>query len=273
MHVKNAVFASVSTFVVSLALVAVLGVGDALAAPKADDVDFTIVSYNIKRGRGMDGKRDLTRTGGVIAREKPRFVGVQEIDMNRPGMKNPDSCGILEKVTGLHATFSKAIDLAGEYGVAALSKEKPLGVKRLLFPGGKEQRTFVILELEDCWFGTTHLGRNRKKREASIDEIEKLVKECAAKKPVFICGDWNSTPASPTLEHIRKFATILSPTDASTISACIKDEKGPNHKHCIDYIAVDNAHAAQFEAVNPRVIQDDVTSDHMPVAVGIRRRK
>ena len=101
MHVKNAVVASVSTFVVSLALVALTGAGEAFAAPKADDVDFTIVSYNIKRGRGMDGKRDLTRTGGVIAKEKPRFVGIQEIDMNRPGMKNPDSCGILEKATGL----------------------------------------------------------------------------------------------------------------------------------------------------------------------------
>ena len=39
----------------------------------------------------------------------------------------------------------------------------------------------------------------------------------------------------------------------------------PNH--CIDFIAVDTAHASKYKASDARVVEDRKTSDHAPIRV------
>ena len=168
----------------------------------------------------------------------------------------------------MHATFAKGIDYqGGEYGVAFLSREKPLSVRRIPLPG-KEPRVLLLCEFEDCWAGTMHLDLTKECRIKSIDIIEKVVKELSAKKAVFLMGDWNANPASTELGMIRKFMQVVSCENTATFHGVnLKEAERVNANHCIDFIAVDAAHASKYKASDARVVEDRKTSDHAPIRV------
>lgn len=124
---------------------------------------FKIMSYNIRHGATSDKGFDLSRCAGVIAAENPRFAALQEVDMFTRRVGGTNTCeaiaGILRE-NGMCATnwnFSKAMDFnGGGYGVALLSREKPLRVDSVKL-GGAEPRVLLMCEFEDCWIGVTHL--------------------------------------------------------------------------------------------------------------------
>ena len=87
-------------------------------------------------------------------------------------------------------------------------------------------------------------------------------------KPVFLSGDWNSLPDSPVLKELCGFLKVLSRTDCSTFhGAASAGPSGTAKDFCIDYIAVDSAHADSFKVVDRDVILDRISSDHAPVKV------
>ena len=238
-------------------------------APRGNG-SFRIVSYNILHGEGMDGVLDIRRTGRVIAAERPRFAGVQEVDQKTERVKGADTCRILEEATGMHATFAKAIAFGGgEYGNVVLSREVPLDVKRIPLPGA-EPRVLLLCEFDDCWFGTTHLAVDSEAaRMGSIELIRKAVADCGG-KPVFLSGDWNSKPDSSVLKGLKGFVSVLSAENEATFhGGRASDVEKPNHDQCIDYIAVDSAHRGEYAVRGRRVVQDRKTSDHMPVVVEV----
>ena len=66
----------------------------------------------------------------------------------------------------MHATFAQALPYqGGGYGVAVLSREKPLSVFKTPLPGA-EPRVLLLCEFKDCWFGTTHLSLQETNRLA-----------------------------------------------------------------------------------------------------------
>lgn len=117
------------------------------------------MSYNIRNGRGMDDVADFRRTADVIIKACPDIVAVQEIDSvtGRSGGKD-----VLREIAGLtlmHHTYAPAIDYdGGKYGIGMLSKEKPLGYKRLPLPGREEARALLIVEFEKYIYCCTHLS-------------------------------------------------------------------------------------------------------------------
>ena len=241
-----------------------------MTAAKRDAEPFRIVSYNIHHGEGVDEKLSLWRVGCAVLSERPRFAGIQEVDRKTKRVKGEDSCRTLEKVTGLHATYAKTIDLqGGEYGIAVLSREVPLDVRRIPLPGG-EPRMLLLCEFEDCWFGTTHLAVDSEEARAkSVALIREAVAGCGD-KPVFLTGDWNATPDSVVLAELREFLTVLSDENYATFNGKFKQAyEEPNRNRCIDYIAVDSAHRGEFAVRGRRVVQNHVASDHMPVVVEV----
>ncbi|MFR4436352.1 MAG: endonuclease/exonuclease/phosphatase family protein [Akkermansia muciniphila] len=95
------------------------------------------MSYNVKNGTGMDGRRDYDRTARVIAEEKPDVVALQELDQGTIRSGGRDTLQELAARTTLTGTYAKAIDYSGgSYGVGILSREKPLSVKRIPCPAG-----------------------------------------------------------------------------------------------------------------------------------------
>lgn len=233
-----------------------------VSAPRTGDDGgtFRIVSYNIRHGQGMDGKVNVRRVGLNIGWTAPRFVGVQEVDRRTQRVNGVDSCAVLAKASGLHATFAKAIDFdGGEYGNAVLSREVPLSVKRVPLPGA-EPRVLLLCEFEDCWFGTMHLAVDSE--EARIKSVE-LVREAVAScggKPVFLTGDWNALPDSPVIGELKGFLSVLSSERDATFHP---------REQCIDYVAVDAAHRGDYVLRGRHVVQDRKTSDHMPSVVDV----
>jgi endonuclease/exonuclease/phosphatase family metal-dependent hydrolase len=233
---------------------------------------FTIVSYNIHHGASPAGVLDIPKIGAVLAAAAPRFAGLQEVDQKTRRVGRRDTCALLAAATGMHATFAKGIDLTGgEYGVALLSRERPLQVRRLPLPG-TEPRVLLLCEFADCWVGTCHLDLTRAARLASIAIVEKAVRACGG-KPVFLTGDWNASPQSAELAAVRRFSRILSPVDTATFHGRkLPENQRHNPKRCIDYVTVDAAHASAYDVVSARVVDERTASDHAPVAVTLRRR-
>ena len=236
-----------------------------------------LMSYNVLHCEGADKKIDIARTAEVIKREKPRFVGLQELDSKAATRSGGvDQPAELCRLTGMYATFARAIPFqGGGYGVAVLSREKPISVFRTPLPG-KEPRVLLLCEFEDCWFGTTHLSLQETNRLASVEIIRKAVAERSAAKPVYLTGDWNARPDSKVLDEMRSFMTILSATTGRTYHG-FKWSTGPDGKtgaapageFCIDYIAVDSASARKLVVRESHVVPDTTTSDHSPVVATI----
>jgi len=233
---------------------------------------FRIVSYNIRHGQSMEGKLDIEGVGRRIRGLAPRFAGIQEVDMRTTRVHGADTCAILARATGLHATFAKAMAFrGGEYGNVLLSREVPLSVRRIPLPGA-EPRVLLLCEFADCWAGTMHLAADSdRSRIESCGPVAEAVRACGD-KPVFLTGDWNASPGSAALTELRKFLTVISDERGATFHRG-KDTQAKDLsdlKRCIDYIAVDAAHRAAYDVLDAHTVPDYVGSDHMPIVVEVR---
>src|SRR3954471_4847694 len=102
-------------FCVMIANGGVRGVGAEL--PK----EIRVVTYNIHKGEGMDGKTDLLRIAKVLLSERPDIVALQAVDQKTRRSKGVDQATALGKLIGMKAVFSRAMDFdGGAYGNAVL---------------------------------------------------------------------------------------------------------------------------------------------------------
>ena len=247
----------------------------------AGDAPVKHMCYNVRHCAGIDGRLDVDRIASVIKSEKPDYAGLQEIDRYTKRVHGMDEPAELARLTGMHATFAKAIPYGGgEYGVMLLSRTKPLSVEKVPLPG-KEPRVLLMCEFEDCVVCTTHLAvDSQKARSDSVALIRKAIARFSSgkDKPVFISGDWNSQPDSDVLKKLGEFLTVVSDIRGRTFHG--SSGAGPKNlngktldSYCIDYIAVDSAHASQFKVSDVRVVEERRASDHAPIVVTVTRRK
>lgn len=86
-----------------------------------------LMSYNIRNGRGMDDVMDLGRVAEAIREARPDVVAVQEVDSATERSGRVDVSRWLGERVSLYHTYAPAIEFeGGKYGVAVLSREKPL---------------------------------------------------------------------------------------------------------------------------------------------------
>lgn len=246
----------------------------AVAGP-TERAEMKIMSFNVCHCEGMDRKIDVARTAARIRAERPDFAGLQEIDRCTARVDGLDEPAELARLTGMHATFAKAIPYrGGEYGVMLLSREKPCAVERIPLPG-EEPRVLLVCEFADVVVATSHLSVGAAdERLASIPIIRRAFAKYA--KPVFFTGDWNATPDSDVLAALGAFLSVRSETVCQTFHGSLQN--GPNgpldmKTFCIDYIACDCAHAPAFDVRDARVVEDRITSDHAPIVATFVRRK
>ncbi|MBO7067826.1 MAG: endonuclease/exonuclease/phosphatase family protein [Bacteroidaceae bacterium] len=221
------------------------------------------MTYNIRHGEGMDNVIDLDRQAKVIADATPDIVGLQEVDSCVKRSGYIAEAAVLGKKAGMYATFGGAIPLTGgKYGVAILSKEKPLSYHNTPLPG-KEARTLLVCEFQEYMFACTHLDLEEENRLASLDII--LEEAACWDKPFFICGDWNDIPTSTLITRMKKNFSFLNNITASSSNYTFP--AGTPNK-IIDYIA---SYGRVVKSVRKRqVINESEASDHRPVLVEIR---
>lgn len=231
----------------------------------AQEKDLTLMSYNIHIGVGMDKKKDLSRIARVINHVSPDVVGLQEVDsMNTRTMEH--QAKELAMMTNMYEVYAPAISMKGngKYGIALLSKEKPLGFKRIGLPGSEELRVAVLVEFEDYIFVNTHLSLTEKDRVTSAEIILNEVRKYSD-KPVFLSGDLNAEPNSEAISEFKKGFTILSNSPVPTFPST-----GANV--CIDYIMAYNNNVNMVKNFS-YVYDEPLASDHLPIVVGVRIEK
>lgn len=241
---------------------ALLGSLSMLAQTKAPET-ITMLTYNIRHGAGMDNAMNLERQAAIIKACKADVVALQEVDSvtNRSGMI--DEAAYLAQENEMVGTFGRAIDFdGGKYGVAILSKEKPLSVKNIPLPGA-EPRTLLVCEFEQFVFACTHLDLEEVNRLASVEIIVNEAKTWD--KQFFLCGDWNDMPDSQFMERMKEWFTILSNTNGDdvlypTFLSFPADE--PNRY--LDYVAGFGQNVVKRSS---EVLNEPEASDHRPVLV------
>lgn len=247
--------------------------------PSPDAKTLRLATYNIHHGEPKGGKYDIARSLAAVECARHDFIGLNEVDWKSNRVGGADTPTDIERLSGMHVEYARAKPYGGGfYGNAVLSREVPIREERIDLPRGDGRNglkcALMLCEFSDCWFGSTHLDlrANLSNQLASVEILRRVVEERAKDKPVFLCGDWNNEPDSEPLAKVREFMTILSDERARTYNGFKPFDAAPSDETCIDFIAVDSAHAGTL-FVSATAVKYDFASDHNPVFVELKRTK
>ena len=216
----------------------------------------------------LDGSERDTDKGEKVLRIASYNVGVF-------GKTEESSIDLIAGMRDWHYRFARAIPFEGGgygTGMAISPVFNPTSSFSVSLPQGQgaEARALAVIETEEFAVASVHLDHvSDQARLEQMKTVTGTLKERYGRsgKPVFLCGDFNSTPESETITELKKDWTILSPLDATIPST--------SPKECIDYIAILN-NGAKYETVKAEVCRSFLSgnaataSDHLPVFVEVR---
>lgn len=249
---------------VSLAILAQFITATAPAAEDPVPTDtLRILSYNIRHGRGMDGKIDLDRSARVIADAKPHLVALQEVDKGVARSGNIDIAEVLGGKLGLHHEFGRFMPhQGGEYGLAVLSAFPIVESLIHRLPDGAEPRVALEVKVDiplasgakkRISFVCVHFDWTKPDdfRFAQATKLLQILRPL--KHPVIIAGDYNDVRGSRTLDAFAEEFPIPAGA-APTFPADPPDSE-------IDFILW----RGLSQKAERKVIEEKMASDHRPV--------
>jgi endonuclease/exonuclease/phosphatase family metal-dependent hydrolase len=252
-----------------IAALVLAGLAWLAAGPAAQTTDVErvrVLSYNIHHGEGVDGRLDLERIARVIRSVEPDLVALQEVDRRATRSGSVDQPAELGRLTGLQAVFGPNIPLqGGDYGNAVLSRWRILRSENHHLPNvdAGEQRGVLEVHIESPVTKTrvvlwaTHFDHRRPDAErlASAEAIRaRLARQST--EPALLVGDLNDVPTSPTLASLSSDWTRTNTEILPTIPV------GKPARQ-IDYVLF--RPASRWRAVETRVLEEAVASDHRPL--------
>ncbi|MEL6431042.1 MAG: endonuclease/exonuclease/phosphatase family protein [Planctomycetota bacterium] len=256
-----------------LALPALLSLGCTAmqAAPRAS-APLRVVSYNIKHGRGLDGRVDLDRTRDVLRALDADVVLLQEVDEVCERSGGVDQARALGDALGMEARFCSFMDYqGGRYGLALLSALPVEGWARIDLPDGTDEPRAALgvvvvapggqrVRIVNC-----HLDwkSDPARRIAQARVPRAALEEGAdAVDRTLLGGDVNARIGSPALGVFTEGAggfERLGP-DAPTFPADVPDRT-------IDHFLV---LPPGRDAAEVSVVDEALASDHRPVVLEVR---
>ena len=186
------------------------------AQVRAPGPALRLLSYNIRHGRGMDGRVALDRIAAVIDACRPDIVALQEVDAGRARTGGVDQARDLANRIGLHGHFHPALRVGTErYGDAILTRRPSHLVKAGGLPGmpGLEPRGALWIEVSvgahRLQVLNTHLGLRAAERSVQVAALlgPDWLEIAAARGPVVLMGDMNATPWSRAYRQLARTLT------------------------------------------------------------------
>lgn len=221
-----------------------------------------LATFNIRAGMGMDGNFDIKRVSDKVSTIVADFIALQEVDKYLSRSNRIDEAQTIAEAANMYYEFAKAIDYdGGEYGVALLSKEKPMNVEKIPLPGREEARMLLICEFENIVVCCTHLSLTEADQIASVEVIKKALSN-KYDKPIFIMGDFNAQSFSCVIKAFEESFDIISCTTKSTFPA-------NKPEICIDYIMQLKDKRFDVKVSDEYVDNDREASDHLYVSVSV----
>ena len=229
---------------------------------------MTLVSYNV----GVFSKYEdntIPQVADVIRTAEASLVALNELDSCNRRHANYQLQDLAGELGGWSFQFASAFPFAnGAYGNGVVSRDKVISRYKVHLPksDGSEPRSIAVVETDRCVFASVHLdyvGENsqRDQVEALNDWFKGVY--AGAKKPVFLCGDFNAEPDSEAIRRMKEGWTLLSGTDFTYSTT--------NPRKCIDYVFA-YKDAAPVEVVSTEVLTagTETLSDHFPIKVVVK---
>jgi endonuclease/exonuclease/phosphatase family metal-dependent hydrolase len=237
------------------------------AATEKQPRTLRVMTYNIQHGAGADNKIDLLRTAEAIKREKPDIVALEEVDKGVERTARRDLTSELAALTGMTGYFNNNFHFqGGEYGNAVLTRFPILMETnthyKMIRPNEQRGVIQMILNVKGrkVVFMVTHIDYRPDDAERLInaDQIKEIIKQYQG-MPIFLCGDFNDMPGSPTYKKMHAmFADtweLVGQGEGFTYSSIKPHER-------IDYIWI-----SPDKSIVPikAWIPDTQASDHFPL--------
>lgn len=249
-----------------MATVGVVLAGLSAAARAGDPVRVRVLTYNIHRGVGDDGKFDLERIAKVIVEQRPDLVALQEVDVGTRRSNGVDIATRLGELTRMSSRFAAAMPFdGGEYGDCVLTPHEIVEAKAYPLPAPPKSEPRVLLRArvkhpslaETIEFGVTHLDHAN--ADVRVDQVREIAKTWpAGGGPLeILAGDLNATPDSGA---IKELTARWTDADAAASRPTFPAKK-PRIR--IDYVLF--RPAANWKGVSATVIDEKVASDHAPL--------
>ncbi|MFN2490165.1 MAG: endonuclease/exonuclease/phosphatase family protein [Actinomycetota bacterium] len=155
-----------------------------------------VATYNIRHGRGMDGRVRLRRTARMLVRTGADVIALQEVDRNVKRSGTTDQPALLERWTGLTVHFWPTLRLdGGDFGLALAARGEMSTDFQILDNGGVGRLHGVIIgRVQGITVLATHLSRKAVARQAEEEQIARLA--TGSQMPVVVAGDLNQGPKS-----------------------------------------------------------------------------
>ena len=227
---------------------------------------FRLVSYNIHHGEGMDRKLDLGRIAGFLKAQQPDVVALQEVDRNCGRTGKVDQVAELARLTGMTATFQKAMDYdGGEYGICFLTKAVPLESKGIILPPGGEPRVGQTVKVPafggNLTVANTHL--DFAKGAARLNQAQALLNALGeGPGPVLLAGDFNAVRGDEVMTAVTAagWAVPVKQGPAATIPSPKPDRE-------IDFAVCRPTTA--LKVLKYTVLDEAVFSDHRAILIEV----
>lgn len=180
-----------------------------------------LLTYNVRRCLGIDGRLSPGRVAEVIAASGADIVALQEVDVGRLRTRHVDQAAALAGLLGMHCHFHPALELKEErYGDAILTRLPSRLIKAGLLPfvRGAEPRGAVWVRLHPegrpLDIINTHLGLGPAERRLQIDALlgAEWLGHAAGHPALLLAGDFNGLPGGRT--HRRLSAVLTESRNA-----------------------------------------------------------
>lgn len=262
-----------SVAVALLALLALPGV-DALTGVDALSVSdvhaqsvLRVAAYNIKHGRGMDGRVDLERIADVIRSLDADIVTLQEVDDRTERTGRVDQVAVLAELLGYEGVHGPHRPYQGGfYGNAVLTRLPMRDAVVHPIPPASGSALSVLEVSVETESGppvsvvSVHLAGTTEERVAQADAVTEFFR--GHDHPVVLAGDFNGRPGGPVLERLSADWTVaLKSGPPDTYPSDAPDRE-------IDFLMA--RRSDRVEVVEHRVVLEPVASDHRPILAVLR---
>ena len=238
-----------------------------------------VMTYNVHRCVGLDGKASPERIARVIARHEPDIIALQELDAGHERTHRVHQAERIAQLLGMSYHFHSVIAVAEEqYGNAILSRyplrlmraaQLPqLGNMKYLEPRGALWVAVdiggVALQVINC-----HLSIWPYERLVQAGELvgASWLSDTLCLPPVVLCGDFNAMPRTGAYRRIARVLRDAQRADKKARVHRTWSSRYPVSR--IDHVFTSPDIRIEKIAV-PRTALDQVASDHLPLMVEMK---
>lgn len=220
---------------------------------KPSNKGLRVASYNIRKAKGLDRRRDPMRILQVLNGLDADVVALQEADMRLGARPSALARNLIETETDFEIVpvARNAVSIGWHGNAILVRKGMEIGAVTHIDLPGLEPRGAVRVELPDFTFVAAHLGLMRRNR---VHQLHAIAKAVDGTDRVVVAGDFNEWSPHKGLESLSHF-TVHSPGHSFHAARPIA---------ALDRIA----HSAAITLRDAGVVQDGPArhaSDHLPI--------